>query len=178
MSLLAGDVAKGDFLLSAPNSRIVMVQMGTDDFCDGTSVADFSNNITKAMKTIASFYSSSKIVAAPLLNLDSMATQYSSTHMVSGFAGTTPSCRDMRTLFASCKALSAATRPISDLNAMTAALESAVNEVNNQNPHRAIFANWNVEKPEATIDCTHPSSKTLQEMGERGWAQAKEFLLK
>ncbi len=177
--LLASDIEQGNISIQTPSSQIVVVQIGTDDFCAGTPNDVFATNFEGALSRVTNAYPNAKIVVLPALNLNDVASIYPVSHSVTGFAGSIPNCKQTRELFNSCAALSKETpRSFDDLKIINETMKNAAANINKQSSERVLFVDWNVTNPTATLDCTHVAQETLDRMAQTAWPQVQKLLQK
>jgi hypothetical protein len=171
--MLSIGIANGQVSMGAPSTEIVAVQLGTDDFCFGTSETDFANNFGRALGRIADTHPNATILVFPVFDLkNAWATPDS--HQVTGFAGRQPTCGEMRKFLAACPALSVESpRSLSAIDSFNASMAQSTNSLSKMG-RRAAFVNWNM-KGSLAIDCAHPNEATLRQMAESAWPSIQKL---
>lgn len=178
-NFLASTLNSNEFELPEINSTAIFLQIGTDDFCAGTSAENFASQMSAGVSKLAKERANAKIVVLPVFNLGVVAQNYAATRTVSGFAGHTPTCAQMRALFATCEAaFGVQARSFAAIDEMNTALSSAMTKLDGNFPNRIAFVNWNVPSPKAALDCSHASAESLEEMASAAWPAIQNFLAK
>ncbi len=171
--VLAQNFADGTLAMGAPATKVVIVQLGTDDFCSGTTTDTFATTFASALSRIANTHPHAVIVVLPVFNLE-QAIETPDSHKVTGFAGRQPTCGEMRKFFASCPALSSENpRSTKDISLFDAAMAQSTRALA-QMGRRAEFITWNT-KGTLAIDCTHPSAAMQQQMAESAWPTVQKL---
>jgi hypothetical protein len=171
--MLTAGIANGQVSMGAPSTEIVAVQLGTDDFCLGTSEADFASNFGRALVRIADTHPNATILVFPVFDLKN-AWSTTDSHQVTGFAGRQPTCGEMRKVLAACPALSLESpRSLDAIDSFNASMAQNTNSLS-KTGRRAAFVNWNM-KGSLAIDCAHPSEATLKQMAESAWPSVQKL---